>query len=115
MQVEEHTSSPSLEVIHDTQGNSKGQFGDAFVSGNCETDHDSTGFHGVLQQGIPFGIAAQYLVHNDNVRSWKFAHRCVPQLKLGSALKSIRLGQFGGSADHFRREVEPDSFTRPFL
>src|SRR6266581_2006152 len=115
MQVEKNSASSSLEIVHYFQGESKGNFGDAFVPRDGETNHDPACIYGVLQQGPPFGIATQHLVHNRNIRFWQLSRRPVSQLKLGSAPKPVGLGQFIGDADHLGREVEPEGVARSFL
>src|SRR5438094_8747038 len=115
MQVEQNAATSSLEIVHHFQSESKVNFGDAFVPGDRETYYDPARLYGVLQHGVPVGIATEHLVHNHDIRSWQLARRPVSQLRLGSALKPVSLGQFIGDADHLRREVEPDGVAGPFL
>src|ERR1700751_1756600 len=95
MQIEQDTSSSFLEVIRNSQRNSKRQFSDAFISGNSETNHAVAGLHCVLEQGPPFRIATEHLVHDHNVRSWQFCRCSVSFLKLRSAFETGGSGQLG--------------------
>src|SRR5260370_20581294 len=100
MQIELDSASPSLEVIGNFQANSKRQFGDSFVPGNAETNHDVAGSHRVLQQRPPFRIATENLIHDHNVRSLELCSSRVSFLKLRPAFEAAALSQLGGINYH---------------
>src|SRR5437867_2090449 len=101
MNVEENPVTALLNQIHCPDSKSERPLQNTLPPRGYKSEEALARPGRVLQQGTNVRIAANHLVHNHNIRTWKTSRRPVSLLKLRAVSKTTLLRQLGCRFDHF--------------